>query len=399
MSKSYKVGLGIFFLLLILLTSLEANEPEPINWSPSYTAADKIPLGTYVLFDQLRGQDLEMEPIKIPPYEFLINNNPSGTYFFLNNQLSFDDDELHKILEWVEKGNTLFLSAEFFSENLLDTLKLELATAVPDGISSKPMLNLVNPELESEEAFLFDKEGYYSYFSEIDTLAHTILGISELFSDSLKIEDPEVNYLKTAFGQGEIYLHSTPQAFGNFFMLWKNNSEYVEKTLAYLPTKEVLYWDQYYKAGKSFYTSPLYILLNNKALKWAYYFAILGAVLFVIFEGKRKQRSIPVVKPLENKTYDFTRTIAGLYLDQKDFRKIASKKIDLFLDYIRENFRISTNSLDEEFYLKLSAVSGNSIEEVQELFEIIQRLQHRKSVNKDELLKLNSAIDKFKKKE
>ena len=397
MNKSYKIGLGIFLLLLILLTWMEANEPEPVNWNPSYSATDKIPLGTYVLFDQLRAQDI-LEVIKVPPYEFLTENDPSGTYFFLNNQLTFDDNELNKILNWVEKGNTLFLSADFFSENLLDTLNLELATAVPEGISSKPMLNLVNPELESEEAFLYDKEGYHSYFSEIDTLNHSVLGVSELYTDSLKIQDPQVNFLRAGFGQGEIYLHSTPQAFGNFFMLWKNNSEYIERTLAYLPSEEILYWDGYYKAGKSFYTSPLYILLNNKALKWSYYFAILGAFLFVIFEGKRKQRSIPVVKPLENKTYDFTRTIAGLYLDQKDFRKITSINIDLFLDYIRDNFRISTNVFDEEFYRKLSAVSANPLEETKDLFKMIHELQHKKEVNKEELLKLNSAIDKFKKK-
>lgn len=48
MSKTYKIALGVFFLLLAGLVWLEANEPEPINWSESYSANDKIPLGTYL---------------------------------------------------------------------------------------------------------------------------------------------------------------------------------------------------------------------------------------------------------------------------------------------------------------------------------------------------------------
>lgn len=399
MSRTYKIALGIFLLLLMALTYLEASEPQPVNWSPSYAAGDKIPLGTYVLFQNLQEKAFEVQEVNLPPYEFLQNSTPEGTYFFLNNQLSFDDEELEQLLEWTAAGNTLFLAAENFSENLLDTLGLETAVLVPDmGSSFKPLLNLAQPELRREQPYLFDQESYLPVFTETDSSDYRVLGYAEFYTDTLKMDEENPNYIKKNFGEGEILLHLTPKAFSNFFLLTEENAGYAEKALAYLPVNSTLYWDNYYKTGKVFHTSPLYILLNNKALKWAYYFALIACVLFVIFEGKRKQRSIPVIKPLQNQTYHFTRTIAGLYLDRKDYKKIGSKKIALFLEYIRTRLRIPTVVIDEDFYKRLASVSGNSEEEAKDLFGLIRDTEQKEVMSKDELMELNSAIENFKSK-
>ena len=121
MSKAYKISLALLVLLLVFLTWLEANEPQKVNWSPSYAALDKIPLGTKVLFKNLKQQDIDLQEVNIPPYEFLNDSTISGTYFFLNNSLGFDEPELKRILTWVARGNTAFFIAENFSQNLLDT--------------------------------------------------------------------------------------------------------------------------------------------------------------------------------------------------------------------------------------------------------------------------------------
>ena len=399
MSRRYKIAILVFLLLIGFLTYLEAIEPEPVNWNSSYSSRDKIPMGTYVLHESLEQEFKEMQQVALPPYEFRSENDPQGTYIFINSNLAFDDEELDKLLHWVEQGNNLFLATDAFSKNLLDTLQLNVATKIPaEGLESKPMVNLVNPELKSSQAYLFDKDVYHSVFIEIDTSAHTVLGVSQLYEDTLLIEEPEVNFIAVEHGEGRILLSTTPQAFTNFFLLHENNFRYVERALGYLPGESVLYWDEYKKDGKVFQTSPLYILLGSKPLKWAYYFTLAGALCFVLFEGKRKQRAIPVVKPLENQTYNFTRTIAGLYLDRKDYKKIASKKIALFLEYVRLHFRLPTSTIDEEFYKNLSAQSGSSVEEVRQFFQMADRLETKPNITKEELLALNSAIDSIKSK-
>ena len=399
MSKAYKITLALLVLLLVFLTWVEANEPQEINWSPSYSALDKIPLGTRVLYENLKEQDLDLQEVNTPPFEFLEDITVSGTYFFLNNHLAIDQNELKKILSWIAKGNTAFFIAENFSENLLDTLDLKMETLVPKkGISSKPLMNLKDTAVAHPRPFLFDKETYQNTFSFPDSIPKKVLGVTQLQQDSAVINVPKINFLRDTVGKGMIYLHSTPKAFSNYFLLQENNSEYVEKVLAYLPAQKTIFWDQYYKTGKTFHTSPLFVILNSKALKWAYYFVIIGSVLFIIFEGKRKQRSIPVVEPLQNQTLDFTRTIAGLYMDRKDYKSIASKKIALFLDHVRSHFRISTHEPDENFFERLSGMSGNDKEEVKSLWQLMQRIKAQELVTKEELLEFNRAIAAFKKK-
>jgi len=399
MSKAYKISLALLVLLLVFLTWLEANEPQEINWSPSYAALDKIPLGTKVLFENLKQQDIDLQEVNIPPYEFLNDSTITGTYFFLNNSLGFDDPELKRILTWVARGNTAFFIAENFSQNLLDTLNLKMETLVPkNGISSKPFLNLKDPALESNRPFLFDKETYQDVFILSDSLPKDVLGVTQLQQDSAKITAPKINFLRDTVGKGMVYLHSTPKAFSNYFLLQDNNAAYAEKVLAYLPAQHPVYWDHYYKTGKSFYTSPLFVILNSKPLRWAYYFVIIGSLLFIIFEGKRKQRSIPVIKPLQNQTLDFTRTIAGLYLDRADYKSIASKKIALFLEYVRSQYRVATNEVNQSFYDRVAAMSENNTKEVERLWQLMERLKKENSVSKEELLELNKAISAFKKK-
>lgn len=400
MSKTYKITLGILVLLLLLLTYFEANEPEEVNWNPSYSRLDKIPLGSHVLFENLKDQDFQIEEINLPPFEFLQDSTKQGTYFFLNNQLAFDDAELKILFNWIGDGNTAFLIAENFSQNLLDSLNLEMKTATPtEGISSKPLLNLSAKELEAPDAFLYDRETYLQVFSKNDSLNQDVLGVAQLRKDADIITAPEINFLRDSIGKGAIYLHSFPKAFSNYFLLEENGVEYTARALAYVPGQKRLFWDRYYKAGKSFNTSPLFIILNSKPLRWAYYFIIIGSILYVLFEGKRKQRSIAVVEPLRNQTFDFTRTVAGLHLDRKDYKGITSKKIALFLDYVRTRYRIeAANPKDsnEEFYRRLAALSGNSEKEVEQLWRHMAGLQENPGISKEDLLQLNRGINNFK---
>ena len=117
MSKTYKIASILFLLLVLALTWLESSEPEPLNWTPSYTSTDKLPLGTRVFFESWKQRNPKLHLLKIPPYEYLNDTVSQGTYFFLNDRLSFDDNELEDLLTWVAQGNTLFMSAYEFGEN------------------------------------------------------------------------------------------------------------------------------------------------------------------------------------------------------------------------------------------------------------------------------------------
>ena len=71
MNRTYKTTLLVFLFLVGFLTYLEAIEPEPLNWNPSYSSNDRIPLGTYVLYDNLKDIFPETVRVDKTPYEFL----------------------------------------------------------------------------------------------------------------------------------------------------------------------------------------------------------------------------------------------------------------------------------------------------------------------------------------
>ena len=158
------------------------------------------------------------------------------------------------------------------------------------------------------------------------------------------------------------------------------------------------FWDNYYRSGKHIDISPLRVLLSNKYFKWAYYFVLIGVLLFIIFEGRRKQRSIPIVQPLTNKTYEYTRTIAGMYLDKNETHLIAQKQIALFLEFIRTRLRVPTENRNERFYKAVAERSGSTHRDTLKLFTFIEKVNNQTNTSKEELLKLYQEIKEFKKK-
>lgn len=404
MNKQIKFYIALTALAIFGIVLMEYSKPKQINWFASYTKHHKIPFGTYIFNEQLERLFSVSEVINLenPPYQVLSQSDSiSGTYIFINNNVQFGDIELDKLLDWTSKGNTLFIASEGFEDQLLDTLQLEtdiISVFEVEGDVFK--FQLSNKNLDTTTV-VFDKSNYVSHFNKIDTLNTSVLSVlkdykfDEETEDSLKITTP-ITIIKQPFGDGTIILSTFPQAFTNYFILNPPNQNYTAGLLSYLDESKPIYVDNHYKSGKSFYTSPMYILLNNKALKWAYYTMLFGVVFYIIFEGKRKQRAIPIVKPLKNQTLDFTRTIANMYYEKGKHYEIAQHKIQHFLEYIRTHLHLSTTTIDVEFLRNLSARSNNSIEDTEHLFKTIDKFNQDTQLNNLQLERLNTLIETFK---
>jgi len=184
MSKSAKILIILIIAAIGLLTYLEASEPNPINWFPSYAKTDKIPLGTFAAYELIEQsfKKGKLKDINQPPYEFLADNDTvKGTYFFVNGSVNFGKDELNKILKWVEKGNTLFISSKSIEPNLLDTLTLKSSNLVSlNDISTKPIVELTNTNLKNNEPYLFElcKTPFWRWYDFVTYLSR---GVYKLF--------------------------------------------------------------------------------------------------------------------------------------------------------------------------------------------------------------------------
>ena len=403
MSRKGKLYIALTALAVLSIVVLEYTKPEKINWFPSYVSHHKIPFGTFVFHEQLERLFNKNHIVDVdkPPFEYLKRNNKiKGTYIFINNNLSFGDAELDELLDWTTKGNTLFIASEQLGGKLHDTLNINNSVISNfDNLKNYYQLQLKNKQLKHDSLFTFDKTNYLYYYNEIDTLNAKVIGVIDNASEAIRyLEKEHINVIKQPFGKGTIILSAFPQAFTNYFLLRAPNQNYTAGLLSYIKPSETIYLDNHYKSGKKFYTSPLYIMLNNKALKWAYYMMLLGALFYVIFEGKRKQRAIPIVKPLRNQTIDFTRTIANMYYEKGKHKEMVNHKINHLLEHIRVHFHLQTVNLDETFIEHLAARSNNTVEDTRVLFKIIEDCNNKTQINNIELERLNTLIENFKSK-
>jgi hypothetical protein len=141
--------------------------------------------------------------------------------------------------------------------------------------------------------------------------------------------------------------------------------------------------------------SPLSYIFSKPALKCAWLTFIFGMFFFMVFNAKRKQRIVPIIKPLPNTTIDFTKTIGNLYYQEGDHDTIINKKIIYFLEKIRGQYLLDTSKLDDDFIKKLAQKSGKKPVDIQNVVFLINnyRRSPHNSVEED-LIAIDTAIEK-----
>lgn len=397
MDKSLKLYIAFLVLLLSVIIAIDLNAPKPINWTPTYSLKEKAPLGTYVFNKQVATvlKNRKINKINTTPYEYLdplydydslVNNyTVKGTFLIISEFPNIDSESLTELFYFADHGNDVFLSMKTFPDALLDSLKLDYRSDFE--YTSKSKFWLANPALENEKYHLEEGIGN-NYFSKIDTLNTTVLGYQGN-------DDKKINFIKVPYKKGHFYLHTQPVAFTNFHLLKDNHHQYAAKVLSYIPEGNI-YWYTKDINGNGISQSPLRFIFSEPALRAAWYLLLSGFVVFIIFNAKRKQRVVPIIKPLENTTIDFTKTIGNLYFQEGNHDTIMNKKIIYFLDKIRQDYLLETTVLDDQFIKKLHLKTGKKIEDIHRVVYLIN--QHRKghfeSVEND-LIELNSIMEKI----
>lgn len=398
MNKTIKIYIVFLVLIFIAIIFVDANRPRPIDWRPTYSINDKIPFGLYI-FDKETPTLLKKNSLKkvtntiyeyfepLYNYDSLVNNySERGTILSISEYSQIDDQSTQELLYFVSHGNSAYLSSKSFSKILMDSLKFETNNEMIFNKEIK--FSLANKKLDTKK-YNFDIGAGSYYFGKIDTLTTTILGYQESGNNKY------ANFIKVPHGNGFFYLHTQPAAFTNYHILKENHSEYLEKIVSYIP-KGKIFWAIDKINGESVSSSPMRFILSNPALKWAWYLFLIGMVFFMIFNAKRKQRIVPIVKPLQNTTVDFTKTIGNLYYQEGDHQNIINKKIIYFLERVRNEFLIETNTLDENFIKKLHLKTGKNIEDIENVVRLInyQRRSYHQSIE-DDLIEINNAIEKI----
>lgn len=395
MDKTMKIYIGILLGVIALVIFIDMSRTKPVDWSPTYKLDGKNPLDLYVFSNEVEKlfPDNKLTKVKVTPFEYFREHPENMTIMLIN--MSVYDVLDSVMLQKIAAGSNLFISAENLKRTFTDTLKISYTDVDPE-LSLKTLdsvrLTLTSNVWKKDEMFVHPVTNSYAYLG-LDKTTTTVLGKMQLPDE---IEYP--SFIKVKFGKGFIFLHNQPMVFSNFMLLnERNTATYVSRLLSFLPKDKPVAWITYQQGGDSVEEEPnsLSVIFRYPALRATWLLFIYGLLLYVLFNAKRRQRVVPVIKPLKNTTVEFVQTIGNLYFQEGSATNLMDKKIIYFLDRIRSRYYLDTAVLDDKFAEKLQLKSGKDTYLIREIVQLIRDFRKLKSAAQSDLIRLSNLIEEF----
>lgn len=382
MNKIFKVNAILFVLVLSVLALVEFSKNEVTDWRKNFDTSKKTPFGLFVFSQEV--SDIfknKLKKTEETPYQYYQDEKTFRPHNILIVQKLVDTESIKKILNQVSKGSQFMLiTNEPLRDLLRDTLKI-YSEPIYD---SATVMGFTDKKLKNDSLIL-DKlpdRTKISYIRNNVQILGTIKSGKSYYA----------NFVKVKFGKGNIYYHLNPSFLANYYLLIKGNEKYVQNVFSYLPNQETIWFTENSTVAVS--ESPMRFILANPPLKYAWWLLLGGLLLFVIFNAKRKQRIVPIIEPVKNKSVEFVQSIGNLYLQEGDFHYMMAKKAQHFLYKVRMDLKIETNILDEVFINKIHLKTGADKDKISQAVEFIKKAQNPyASVIREDLIMMNKLLD------
>lgn len=400
MKKTYVyIAIAVVLALVAGLVFLGQNKTEVKPQSADLSRAsfgqrDRGAGGTYAAFKLLPSMFNQSIPQVItkpfPKAVSKISTRQSyNLYMIIADKLYVTEEEVEQMLSFAEAGNDLFIAVN--DPNALFEKALDFTYEPVYVKEGKGVMQYYKDTLQGiDTSFVYDGLLTKSYFSKIDTNTTTVLGYNSSHNP---------DFIRVSKGEGQIYFLLNPYTFCNYFLLQQHNVAALETQLSYIDSYSTVYWDDYYRkllaprASSNF--SEWQVLLKFPALRWALWLIFLLALVYVLIEGKRRQRIMPKKALLTNNSLEFVEALGQLYYQQHNNYNLAQKMIVHLLEHIRQHFYLNTNILNGEFISALAHKTTLPEEKVNALFAMIHTIQVNQHATDEELMELYQHIQSF----
>lgn len=430
-NKYLLIGVAI----IIVVAAYYLLKDNFTEWNYNLDKTQKNAYGTFLTYELLKEKYkkngfIEINKSVIESFRKL-KKDKTYNYVFINQQPNYDSATLDTICKFANAGNTVFISCEslygqLYDSILYDNYHLKLTTAynkfgykILDSQFTEHKVstfNFIHPALRDNDGYdyyLMNKaDTLITYFYNFEAIpdSEIIQPIKETnlisFAAFEKTYNVGLNFVILKHGKGQFVILMTALPFTNYFMRKEKGLEYAEKILAHLPNQATI-WDNIsheynFKSNKnknhgdsSYGDSPLYFIIQNKYLRWAWYLTILGIFIYAIFHAKRRQNIIPIIEPKENNSLKYVEAIGQLYFHEEEHQEIANEMRLQFLNFIRQKYYLKTNEIDAVFMQQLSLNSAIEIEKIELIFDEFKDILKIKSINQKKLQHLNNLLENF----
>ncbi len=420
MLKKLAIGIVVLIVLVFFASILySAMQPRPYNWQPSYFKSSKQPYGTYVFHQQLKNlfpgfyvprlTTEALEPYYLQEYydvdsldeneeyflqvdstihlQYLDHETPRFNLIGLNDYFFTDNLSAKALLLHLYQGNRALIAAESGNELLLKMLGVEYEYLDLDSATDTEAGKRYTIQLFDREPVAFRR---YDSFSRITAYPDSARVIARNgYGDVVGLTIP--------LGKGSITLFTLPVLFTNYYLL-KEDFSVVEGLVTSLPLTTTYWASEIYNYEKEYDDKPsiMAYIHSEKALSWAFYTLIFGVLLFLALQLRRQERPVPVISRPENISLSFIESVSALFMLHRDNKELVRKKMNFFLDYVRNQHHMDTAVIDARFINLLAKKLIIKPTLISHIFNLYNELINKPEVTNDEFLRFNKLMQTFK---
>ena len=405
------VGAVVLLIVLLYFFGRSNNVYVTDDWSESYNPEEKEPYGTYMLKELLDTAGLFGDFIEIEDEledELEDDEDVNDIYFFVGKENHLKKRSVEHLLNFVDDGNTAFIATRKFPRELLREICEDRY-----AFYEKPVIEDTIQYFKFHHSHLKNQRFEFKYIKEnkVDEKEWVYMDESSLIEDEYQYPislgsnvKEKVNFIRIIYGDGSIFLHSNPYLFSYLCLMRRDGFRYAEKVLEHIPPGRVQ-WDKdnlksqrNENSGGDNRRSMLEFLFMHPTLIWALIILLIGALLYILFKGKRMQNIIPAAESKENTSMRYINTLSSLYMQEAKHNKLIQLKERTFINFIAEKYYISTNKADIKYIEKVAQKSQVSKDELIEIFNLFKNLNQVELVSDESLILLHKKIETFYKK-
>lgn len=385
-NRWFVVGILVFLVLLFIL---EMQLPKNFSWTPTFRHTDKQPFGS-CLFDSLlsstmpKGYSISDSSL----YQLAKDSLQPRGILVVADEMNLIPAEVNAIFSMANNGSHVMLVAHGVGDFMCNKLGIRMWGYG----NSFDLQNFVkyNKERESFE-WVSEENGYKSrrfmvfkplitrkFNFETDSLDNVIRPCLDQQA-TLRHDAVSATFRQ---GKGYITFCSLPLLFTNYGIVDQDNATFSLRLLTLMKDLPVVRTEAYCpQTSDEVQQSPLRYAISQPPLRWALYTLMVGALLFLIFEGRRRQRVIPIEKAPENHSLEFIHLVGSLYYHSRERRSLVVRKWTYFAEELRRNIHLDVTDASEDDVTLPTLARLTTIDE-QEIRTLI--LQLRLLANADE---------------
>ena len=401
--------LSVVLALLVLLFYWLMGPNKRFQWFESYRFDSDQPYGVMFLHKLLEGYrpgaDVVVNKQPLSKAFLDVDDYKKTDYVFVGQNIFLDEQSKASLIRFLEGGGDAFITSRATPVALLEAVytgECGVPLSMEPDFSDSVEVNLFHPALKTREtiryAYHFMGEDRPYLWNEFDEAA---------FCDSATrlvplgyYNDDRINFVKIRVGAGNLYLHSNPLLFTNYFLVRPEARDYAGAVFSHLKGRDLI-WDEYskipYFGDGSAYNSPLYYIMQQPSLKYAWWLLLVAVIFYLIFAGKRRQKPIPITEPKTNTSLEFVNLISRLHHNNANHLDMAHKKMRYFLYFVRSKYGIHAEHFKDEHIRKLAEKSKVDYRQVEAIFlqyDLIEEKFHH-NIEANRLVDLYESIENF----